>query len=191
MLNLPAHQEVCRQFSRLLGYPDGSQPLVLASLMANLAPVAQEALASLQRFAAFLDNGTPARVEEIYTSCFDLQPSCHPYVGYLLFGESQARIVFLMRLKELYRSYGFVEDAELPDHLATMLRFLGSINDQPCRSEIIVDGLRPALEKLVAGLEGEDQPYLDLLLALRTFLNLPLADASCDIPAGREKECVS
>jgi len=191
MLDLSTHQELCRQFAGALAYPTEGQQALLASLATSLQPLASEPAARMEKFSAFHSGQTPARIEEVYTSCFDLQPSCHPYVGYQLCGESQARILFLMKLKDIYRQHGFADESELPDHLVTMLRFLGSIDDQSCRNEIITDGLRPALEKLVSGFDGEDQPYLDLLLALQDFLNLPLADASCDIPAGREKECDS
>lgn len=186
MLNLSIHQELCRQFAGVLAYPTEDQGAMLASLAATLQPLAAETAVKLEKFSIFRAGQTPSRVEEVYTSCFDLQPSCHPYVGYQLCGESQARILFLMQLKDLYRQHGFADETELPDHLVTMLRFLGSIDDQSCRNEIITDGLRPALEKLVSGFEGEDQPYLDLLQALQSFLNLPLA-----IDAGQEKECDS
>ncbi|PNU21439.1 nitrate reductase molybdenum cofactor assembly chaperone [Geothermobacter hydrogeniphilus] len=189
MLELPKHQEICRQFAGLLAYPDEAQLTTLDSLSATLQPVAAEAAEMLHNFAAFREQQAPSRVEEVYTSCFDLQPSCHPYVGYQLCGESQARILFLMQLKKLYREHGFSDESELPDHLVTMLRFLGSTDDQACRDEIIADGLRPALEKLVAGFDGEEQPYLDLLQALRSFLNLPLAAEGS--AAGPEKECDS
>jgi len=123
----------------------------------------------MTRFAAFLQGQESARLEELFTATFDLQPVCHPYVGYLLCGESQQRTLFLIRLQQLYRQHGFEPGSELPDHLATLLRFVGTVGDRGCRQELIRDGLLPALEKLASGLTAE-QPYLALIEAVQRFL---------------------
>jgi len=72
-----------------------------------------------------------------------------------------------------------------------VLRFVGSINNQKCRKEIIQDGLLPALEKISLGNESDTQPYLALLDALQLFLADAAATISERLPDDRQKECLS
>ncbi len=51
-----------------------------------------------------------------------------------------------------------------------MLRFIGSIDDPQGNTEIIVDALLPALEKILAGIEAQNHPYRQLLSALQIYL---------------------
>jgi len=169
MLNLSDRQELCRRFAALLGYPEADVRQTAAACVSLLLAGDSTGLEPMTRFAAFLAGQEPARLEELFTATFDLQPVCHPYVGYLLCGESQQRTLFLIRLSQLYQQHGFEPGSELPDHLATLLRFVGTVADRACRQELIRDGLLPALEKLAAGLPAE-QPYLALLEAVQSFL---------------------
>lgn len=75
-----------------------------------------------------------------------------------------------MQMQQLYRQHNFNQSSELPDHLGEMLRFVGTTNDQLCRQELIDDGLLPALEKIIAGIDNDDHPYQGLLKSLYSFL---------------------
>ena len=170
MYPVTAHRTLCRHFADLLSYPDGAtrqKAADCAALLRNLYPEAAEPLCG---FVNFLEQQDAARVEEIFTATFDLQPACHPYVGYQLCGESQQRTMFLIKLQQLYNQHGFTAGTELPDHLSTMLRFIGTVADHDCQQELVSDGLLPALEKLLQGLDQGDHPYVELLSALRIFL---------------------
>jgi nitrate reductase delta subunit len=170
MSAVATHQALCRHFADLLGYPDGATRPAAVACAALLCEVRPEAAEPLAGFVDFLDAHEAARVEEIFTATFDLQPACHPYVGYQLCGESQQRTMFLIKLQQLYKEYGFTAGTELPDHLSTMLRFIGTVADGNCRQELISDGLLPALEKLLQGLESGEHPYVELLRSLQSFL---------------------
>jgi nitrate reductase molybdenum cofactor assembly chaperone NarJ/NarW len=169
MLTLANQQQLCRDFATLLSYPDISVRQTATASATLLRENASAATESMTRFASFLQGQEPARLEELFTATFDLQPVCHPYVGYLLCGESQQRTLFLIRLQQLYQQHGFELGSELPDHLATLLRFVGTVADRDCCRELIRDGLLPALDKLAEGLTAE-QPYAALLEALHNFL---------------------
>lgn len=164
------HQTLCRHFADLLSYPDGATrqtAAACAALLREFRPGADQLLAG---FVNFLDTHQDARVEEIFTATFDLQPACHPYVGYQLCGESQQRTMFLIKLQQLYKEYGFTAGTELPDHLSTLLRFIGTVADRDCCQELISDGLLPALEKLLQGADDDAHPYVTLLRTLQNFL---------------------
>ncbi|HKZ83710.1 MAG TPA: nitrate reductase molybdenum cofactor assembly chaperone [Anaerolineae bacterium] len=160
--------------------------------------------ASVHEFITFAEALSLERLQEIYTSIFELNATCHPYVGYHLFGESYKRSVFLLGLKERFDARGFSYGTELPDHLVVLLRFLALCDDDALADELIRVAMLPALEKMIGAREARqegdparrDDPdvaksgykaYQDVLHALRTMLRaghgepivpaMPLADS--------------
>ena len=162
--------KLCLDFSELLSYPNDRSKPVAAGFNRQLKESDPEASAAFVGFIDFLEQQRLPQIEELFTSTFDLQALSDPYVGFQLCGESQARTMFLMKLKELYAKQDFSCGTELPDHLSVMLRFIGSIDDPQGNTEIIVDALLPALEKIIKGIENQDHPYLHLLNALQIYL---------------------
>lgn len=185
------HQELCRQFAVLFCYPDGEIASHAAACLAMLERFDAAAAEPLRGFVDFVEASAPSRVEEAFTDTFDLQSLCHPYIGYQLCGESGQRTVFMLKLRELYRQFGFRSGAELPDHLTEVLRFLGAIDDPLCRSELIRDGVLPALAKIDRGIEHDGQPYLGVLEALQRFLAGDAGRESGHPETERSKECSS
>lgn len=184
-------QIICRHFAELLSYPSAELSQKVAACAALLRQDQPAAGAALERFGHFMQNQSASRIEEIFTSTFDLQPVCHPYVGYQLCGESQQRGMFLMQLNQLYRRHGFEAGVELPDHVSTLLRFIATLAPPDCRRELIADGLLPALAKILQGMESADHPYADLLQALQSFLAATVETEPALPAAPRQKECCS
>jgi nitrate reductase molybdenum cofactor assembly chaperone NarJ/NarW len=182
-----SQQLLCRQFAALFSYPDSAARQTADACAAQLRELDSAAAAPMANFAALLAEQHLAGLEELFTATFDLQPVCYPYVGYQLCGESQQRAMFLMRLQQLYRQHGFIGDSELPDHLATLLRFVGSVADRECGMEIIQDGLLPALDKMAAGMEGEKQPYGELIKAVQRFLSESVAAGTGPVMAASRR----
>jgi nitrate reductase delta subunit len=164
------HHTICGLYSRLLSYPDPELPEAAGRCGEMLAEASPRAAGELGRFVRFLEEQPASRVEELYTSTFDLQPSCYHYVGFQLCGESQKRTLFMIKLKEVYREHGFEAQGELPDHLSEMLAFLAVAQDWGVRAEIVADGLLPALDQLVKSFEDRNHPYGALLGSLQAFL---------------------
>ncbi len=184
-------QTLCRYFAELFSYPSAELTSTLSACTALLQQESPTATASLQGFADFARAQPIARVEELFTDTFDLQPACHPYVGYQLCGESQQRGMFLMQLNQLYHRHSFDAGVELPDHLSTLLRFIGTRAPIDCAWELIEDGLLPALTKILRGLEGGDHPYVELLQALQSFL-ADIVESTTELPGvNRQKESCS
>ena len=191
MTELQQHQELCRDFAILLSYPDDHVKELAAACATHMKGVNSEAATSLKSFLDFIEANEISRIEEAFTGTFDLQSLCHPYVGYQLCGESQQRTMFMLKLRELYKQYDFISGNELPDHLAEVLRFVGSITDQDCRLEIIQDGILPALGKITQGIESDNHPYVTLLNALQSFLTETATPDTERLPDDRQKECLS
>ena len=184
-------------FGELLDYPTPGLAETAAQCAQLLGPVSEKAAALLRAFERAVRRMSPGRLEEVYTSTFELDATCHPYVGYHLFGESYKRSLFLVKLKELYRATGFASPRELPDHLAVILRYLAAGAPPERRAELIREALLPALSHMLGGgapggepagqlageLAGElgdppvvGKPYRTLLQALVAALQLEVAE---------------
>ena len=134
-----------------------------------------EAAALVERFSDSLEETPLPRLEELYTSTFDMQPVCYPYVGYHLFGESYKRGMFMAQLNKGYRERGFSAGTELPDHVAVVLRFLASGMDGDFGQALLSEGLVPALLKMEQAFgESSANPYADVIRALLYLLDAPV-----------------
>lgn len=161
-------------FADLLEYPTpalGGQVSACIKLLKLQQP---ETVERLLAFQSGLCERSLAQMEELYTSTFDMQPVCYPYVGFHLFGESYKRGAFMAKLVEGYRQHGFAAGNDLPDHLPVILRFLALESAElgnDFSNALLFEGLIPALEKMIRSLEGQpNHPYGALLSALWIFL---------------------
>lgn len=161
-------------FAALLEYPTPSlaaQVNTSLELLRTTYPGAAEALGTFQDALA---ERSQSQMEELYTSTFDMQPFCYPYVGYHLFGESYKRGAFMAKLLEEYRAFGYTVEKELPDHAAVVLRFLSwsaEARNSDFGRVLLMEGLSPALEKINEEIAGQaGNPYRAVFSALYLFL---------------------
>ena len=177
---------VLELFAELLEYPRPGLTSKVHELRKLVGSESPEAAAVLAKFAAFVERIPYDTLEEVFTATFDLNATCHPYVGFHIFGEDYRRSVFLLELKSKYREYGFDTGIELPDHISMMLRFMAICTDEEAVTEIARGALLPTLEPMMLGgpevaavAEGEEPPpeafdvgrdYRQVLKALRTIL---------------------
>ncbi len=168
-------------FADILDYPgDGLLERVRMAEKA-VSGDSPEASSLLLNFRTAIEALTPERVEEVYTAIFDLNATCHPYIGYQLFGETYKRSVFLVELKEHYRTHSFTApDNELADRLSIMLRFVSECSDLELVTDIIEFGFAPSLAKMIREKEPtikepeqkEYNPYSSVLRALQVVLDV-------------------
>ena len=161
-------------FAALFEYPGSDIKEQAAQCLIQLQPIHPEIAEALEKFVRRLDQLSLDKMRELYTTTFDMQPVCYPYLGYQLFGESYKRGAFMAQLNEAYHAIGYSAVQELPDHIAIVLRFLGldATNRQNdfCQA-LINEGLMPAMEKMLKVFgEGSENPYFGLLSALHLFL---------------------
>jgi nitrate reductase delta subunit len=164
-----SRQPVLDAFASLLSYPS-FDPAPVARWCAGLLSGRGESSRHLARFLARAESAGPHEMEELYSSTFDLDPACAPYVGHHLCGESPQRGVFMARLADVYRKDGFRDGrpgGELPDHLSVVLRYLAEVPSGPDRQALLEDGLVPALDRMLASPLDPENPYRSLLAALR------------------------
>ena len=161
---------IYRSFAGVLDYPGfelSERAGECASELATVLPRGAELLRQFQ--ASYRELGT-ARLQEIYTSVFDMQPECALNLSYHLFGEDQRRGIFLAKLKELYEPAGISTGTELPDHLCLMLRYLATEVDVAAKADFIADCLHPAISKIARGLDATANAYRGVLDALLLWL---------------------
>ena len=119
-----------------------------------------------------------ADLEELYTRTFDFSPSCALEIGWHLFGEDYNRGAFLVRLREELARHGIQESCELPDHLTHVLPLLDRMRpDEAARFALAC--VTPAVEKMLAGLEGKQNPYEHLFRCLVAMLNAEFGSGEC------------
>jgi nitrate reductase delta subunit len=167
-------------FADILDYPRENALERLKMTEESLEADFPEAAPLLSSFRAAIDGLTLERLQEVYTAIFDLNATCHPYIGYQLFGETYKRSVFMVELKEHYRNHGFESDdtTELADRLGIMLRFVSQCDDEELVTDIIDYGFAPSLAKMTKVHEPsvkepetrEPNPYTNVMKALQIVL---------------------
>jgi nitrate reductase delta subunit len=160
-----------RLFADILEYPTPDLARRAKECADLLPAVNPEAAALLDGFCTFVEGMPLDRLEELYTSTFDLQVVCYPYVGYQLFGESYKRGAFLARLNEGYRARDFSAGNELPDHLPVILRFLALGGMGEFGQTLVGEGVIPAVDRMAQSFgENGDNPYSGVIQALLLVL---------------------
>ena len=161
-------------FADLLQYPTLATPLKAGHCYEQLRQSHLHAAPLLESFYHATEQRRLEQLQELYTTTFDMQPVCYPYLGYQLFGESYKRGAFMAQLNEAYHALGYSAGKELPDQLSVILRFLSLDADNRqgdfCQT-LVNEGLKPALEKMLKTFgEQSENPYFGLLTALQSFL---------------------
>ena len=161
-------------FADLLDYPTLVTSLKAGHCYERLQQSQPDVAPLLESFYRVMEQRNLEQMQELYTTTFDMQPVCYPYIGYQLFGESYKRGVFMAQLNEAYHAFEYSAGLELPDHISIILYFLGldTANRQSefCQA-LLNEGLKPALGKMLQtfGPQSEN-PYFHLLSALQSFL---------------------
>lgn len=171
-------------FADLLEYPRSDVAQTARECRALVALENPEAAALLGEFVVFAERTPADTIEEIFTATFDLNASCHPYIGYHMFGEAYQRSALLLELKDRFRDHDFDPGVELPDHIAVLMRFMSICTDAAEVEEIAREAVLRTLDPMTLVPEadpveeGEEAPevfdvgmdYRRVLLALRLVL---------------------
>jgi nitrate reductase molybdenum cofactor assembly chaperone NarJ/NarW len=124
---------------------------------------------ALRAYAEAVQTLAAGEREELYTRTFDINPVASLELGWHLYGEQYERGAFLVRMRGQLRAHGVEEGTELPDHLPSVLRLLGRLDDDGRRALLDAAIVR-GIEKLRDQWTDNDNPYLRCLDALRTLL---------------------
>lgn len=157
------YQDILRLFADLLVYPrtDLSKKVQDGAALVDLEY--PEAAVLISEFHEFVAESSLGRLQEVFTTTFDLDATYHPYIGHHLFGESYKRSAFMVGLKERYRVVGLDIGSEVADNLAMMLRYLSLSEDASQIAAIIHEAILPALEKMIKkGIADEEESPVEV-----------------------------
>lgn len=157
------------RLAALFRYPSAGYAGDVDACREALAPEDPAAAEQITGFSAALRGRSVGALEELFTETFDMNPACSLEIGWHLFGEEYERGTFLVRMRAALREHDLAESTELPDHLTHVLGVLGRMEEAAGR-DFASACVQPAVEKICAALAGHDNPYEQLLGALRTFL---------------------
>jgi nitrate reductase assembly molybdenum cofactor insertion protein NarJ len=163
--------ELYNSLATLLSYPDEQLLNVCHAGGGDESAVALE-LAQFSDKTRALDLRA---LQELFIQTFDLSPVCSLEMGWHLFGENYDRGLLLVKIRQLLRACGVAEATELPDHITYALRLIPRMNAS--EAEYFVEAVvLSALGKMIAALEGKDNPYQHVLLAVRSLLRADFPD---------------
>jgi len=157
---------VYHHIAQVLMYPTSEFQQQLQALQVFIQNNVSDAAPSIDAFQASCAEYSTAQLQELYTRTFDLMALCSPYIGIHLFGEDNYKRGALMaKLNEEYQRRGFLHEAELPDHITVLLRFLTKANEEE-KKEIIEFLFSKPLKVMTTILEKEHNPYVHVFRAL-------------------------
>lgn len=175
-------KEVLLRLGELFDYPDDHLSEHAAECVQLLVSDLPGASSQMGKFLDFVSATTQGRMEEIYTSTFDVSPTCFIFAGYMLFGETFKRGEFLVQLQERYHQHNFSVGNELADHIAVIIRFIATLDeDEILRDEIIEDCLLPVMDKMISSFKVDtdrSNPYVHVLRACIEVLDHDLQHRS-------------
>ncbi|HKV78053.1 MAG TPA: nitrate reductase molybdenum cofactor assembly chaperone [Candidatus Sulfotelmatobacter sp.] len=157
-------------FAEIVDYPRPQLESHVQECAARLGDQSPETAGLLERFHKFQAGIPLGKLQEAYTSIFDMQPECTLNLGYQLLGDDWRRSILLFQLKEIYQARNFEAGCELPDHLSVVLRFLATAHDSDEAAEIKSDLLVPVLSRMAASIHLGESPYRWILQALLSWL---------------------
>jgi nitrate reductase molybdenum cofactor assembly chaperone len=147
----------------LFSWPDASFADRLRRASEDAAAASSPAARALVAFAGETRALGLGALESLYTSTFDLAPSCSPYLGVHLFDEeNQSRARLMIGLRSAYAKRGVELNGELPDHIALVLAFAPHFEaDEWCDLVSLI--LTPALGTMDKTLASTTNPYRHLI----------------------------
>jgi nitrate reductase molybdenum cofactor assembly chaperone len=152
--------------ARLLDYPEaGGYADAVARCVDVLEDGYAEAAAQLRRLHDHVRPLGDGEIQELYTRTFDINAVCTLEIGWHIYGEDYARGALLVKMRQRLREMNLPESQELPDHLTHVLALLGRLAGEEA-DEVAAHYVIPALQKMLAGMQDKDVPYLALLQAV-------------------------
>ncbi|HMA91932.1 MAG TPA: molecular chaperone TorD family protein [Polyangiaceae bacterium] len=161
-----------KSMARVFDYPGErylSQLDALERECRRIAPLAAEQIVEM---LAQLEGKSLPALRELYTRTFDLTPVCAPYLSVHLFGEGNYKRSTLMTgLAEQYEARGLHPPDELPDHLGIVLGAIDHL-DEVVQRDLLVHCFRKGLERMLAELERQSNPYSRAVSALDRLVRI-------------------
>jgi nitrate reductase delta subunit len=164
--------ECYTSLARMLDYPGGKEGMAADCDTASKGLQDRDIESPLESFGRFVETSTLARLQEEYVATFDFNPAVALYLGHHLFGDTQKKGAYLIRLKQEFGRHGFTPSgSELPDHLPQVLGFLAYLArnaEGRIRRSFLSECVLPGVERLGAAFSARgDSPWKPVVEAAR------------------------
>lgn len=164
-----------KSMAKIFDYPGERYLVNLDALERDCRNVSTAAAERITELLAQLGSKSVTELRELYTRTFDLAPICAPYLSVHLFGEGDYKRSTLMAgLAEQYKAKGLHCPEDLPDHLGIVLGAINHLNDD-VQHDLLVHCFRKGLEKMLAELERQSNPYSLAVSALEELVTTWIA----------------
>ena len=155
-------QQVC---SVLLRYPEESLSDLLPLIGEIVTGLPEEAADPLREILDYLTITPLLDIQRHYVETFDMRRKCSPYMTYWTHGDTRNRGMALSHFKGAYREAGVtIDEEELPDHLAVVLEFAATCDDE--LGNALLAEHRGVIGLLHAALADTASPYASVVKAV-------------------------
>jgi nitrate reductase assembly molybdenum cofactor insertion protein NarJ len=175
--NMQRERRVLNMLASLLEFPNGQTFALVRESMRLLDTVNPKAKMHLKGLGDFCQVHSLDQLERTYSTTFDSEAVCCPFVANHLLSHDRSRNMFLGRLREQVVS-GASPGGERVDHIAVMLRSLLMQESIEEARELIAFCLIPALSKMISVFPMQRNPYEGVLRAVLLML-YALEERSC------------
>lgn len=163
-------QKALDRIAALFEYPNTDYFQLLDEAVA-LCTDNKDASEQLQEFKNAIGQNNATELEELYTRTFDINPVASLELGWHIYGEQYERGAFLVQMRARLRELGINEGTELPDHITSTLRLLAAVDEEEGKA-FTARYLRPAMRKILEGLESKKNPYRFLVQAVNALTEM-------------------
>ena len=171
----------CKLLAFLLEYPTSSWRAELEDVYEVVETVTdQQQRELLQSFLRYVAVTPFLKLQEAYTSAFDLDPAASLHLTYHLMGDGEDRGKALAKLLWMYHREGYdAAIGELPDYLPMMLEFL-ALCPEP-EDAILLWSCLGTVQKVAEHLEEKSHSYAGLVRLVGNIIQPGMQDITAAI----------
>jgi nitrate reductase molybdenum cofactor assembly chaperone len=167
-------------WSDLLSYPGEGRAELLGTWIDEVLDARPDLAGELAPLQRYVRTHAPGELEELFVRTFENNAERALELGWHLHGENYARGQFMVRLRGLLRDHAVAESRELPDHLTHVLSIIARAEPELARA-LARQVVLPALEKIVAGFDTDENPYRGAASALARHLREELGAPQAEV----------
>ena len=168
-------QEIYDILASLLTYPDEDFFVSLSNVKVLLEKTNFDSKDSFDEFYMQVQNLSIGKIQELYTSTFELNAKFSLNIGSHIFKDDiKKRSMFMLRIREALTKYEVEEKTELPDFLPFILKLSTKIDDIDSLESLLVECLIDPICEMIEQLKDNKNCYYYLLETVYQILQYDL-----------------
>ncbi len=168
-------QEIYDIIASLLTYPDEDFFVSLSNVKVLLEKTNFDSKDSFDKFYMQVQNLSIGKIQELYTSTFELNAKFSLNIGSHIFKDDiKKRSMFMLRIREALTKYEVEEKTELPDFLPFILKLSTKIDDIDSLESLLIECLIDPICEMIELLKDNKNSYYYLLETVYQILQYDL-----------------